>query len=33
MAEGQVTSTVQVKELEKTAPFWNIIYQLKKITR
>jgi CRP-like cAMP-binding protein len=33
MQDGVVSATVQVEELEKTAPFWNIVYQLKKITR
>jgi len=33
MQEGSVSAFVNVEELEKTAPFWNIVYQLKKITR
>lgn len=33
MVDGQVQTSVNVEELEKTAPFWNIIYQLKKVTR
>ena len=33
MQDGVVSATVQPEELEKTVPFWNIVYQLKRITR
>lgn len=33
MEEKGIFTMVQVEELEKTSPFWNIIYSLKKITR